>query len=50
MHTKELLYTAQTRMTDKLIEIGEVETMKSAVQKMSSDNKNTRLKEFLMKE
>lgn len=50
MHTKELLYTAQTRMTDKLIEIGEVETMKSAVQRMSSDNKNTRLKEFLTKE
>ena len=49
MHTKELLYTAQTRMTDKLIEIGEVETMKSAVKRMSSDNKNTRLKEFLMK-
>lgn len=44
---KNLLYTAQTRMTKKLIEIGDIETMKKAVYTNGYDNRMTRLKEFL---
>ena len=44
---RNLLYTAQTRMTDKLIEIGDPLVIKEAVNQMGDDNRNTRLKEFL---
>lgn len=44
---RNLLYTAQTRITDKLIEIGDPLVIKEAVSQMGDDNRNTRLKEFL---
>lgn len=44
---KQLLYTAQTRMTDKLIEIGDPAIIKEAINKTGDDNRNTRLCEFL---
>lgn len=44
---RNLLYTAQTRMSDKLIEIGTPEVIREAVATKGGDNRNTRLKEFL---
>lgn len=44
---KQLLYTAQTRMSKKLIEVGDIDTMMYAVDTLGDDNRNTRLKEFL---
>ena len=44
---RQLLYTSQTRMTDKLIEIGEPEIIMEAINKTGDDNRNTRLYEFL---
>ena len=46
--TKNLLYTAQTRMTDKLIEIGDPEVIYEATQRTGYDNRMTRLREFLL--
>jgi hypothetical protein len=34
-------------MTTKLIEIGDVEIIKEAINQIGDDNRNTRLKEFL---
>ena len=45
---RQLLYTAQTRMTDKLIEIGDPQVIMEAVSKAGDDNRKTRLKEFLL--
>lgn len=45
---RQLLYTAQTRMTDKLIEIGDPEVIYEATQRTGDDNRLTRLKEFLL--
>ena len=47
MWNRNLLYTAQTRMTDKLIEIGDIDVIKEAVETAGDDNRNTRLKEFI---
>ena len=44
---RNLLYTAQTRMTDKLIEIGTPEVMREAVATKGGDDRKTRLSEFL---
>lgn len=44
---RQLLYTAQTRMTDKLIEIGDPKIIKEAIQQIGDDSRKTRLKEFL---
>lgn len=44
---RQLLYTSQTRMTDKLIEIGDIDMIREAVSQAGDDNRNTRLKEFL---
>lgn len=44
---RQLLYTSQTRMTTRLIEIGDVEIIKEAINQIGDDNRNTRLKEFL---
>ena len=44
---RQLLYTAQTRMTTQLIEVGDIETINSAICQMGDDNRKTRLKEFL---
>lgn len=45
--TRNLLYTSQTRMTTKLIEIGELDVMRNAVLTSGDDGRNTRLLEFL---
>ena len=47
MWSRNLLYTAQTRMTEKLIEIGDIDVIKEAVETAGDDNRNTRLKEFI---
>ena len=44
---RNLLYTAQTRMSDKLIEIGTPEVMREAVATKGGDDRKTRLSEFL---
>lgn len=44
---RNLLYTAQTRMTTKLIEIGDINVIKEAIGKAGDDNRKTRLIEFL---
>ena len=44
---RQLLYTAQTRMTDKLIEIGDPKIIQEAIQQIGDDSRKTRLKEFL---
>lgn len=44
---RNLLYTAQTRMSKKLIEIGTPEVMREAVATKGGDNRKTRLSEFL---
>lgn len=44
---RQLLYTAQTRMTTKLIEIGDPDVIKKAINTMGDDNRLTRIKEFL---
>ena len=44
---RQLLYTSQTRMTTKLIEIGEPNIIKEAIKQIGDDNRKTRLKEFL---
>jgi exodeoxyribonuclease V alpha subunit len=44
---RNLLYTAQTRMTTKLIEIGDINVIKEAVGQTGDDNRKTRLIEFL---
>lgn len=44
---RQLLYTSQTRMTDKLIEIGDIDVIKQAVKTAGDDNRATRLMEFL---
>ena len=45
---RQLLYTAQTRMTTKLIEIGDPQVIMEAVSKAGDDNRKTRLGEFLV--
>ena len=44
---RQLLYTSQTRMTTKLIEIAEPQTVHEAIAHLGDDNRKTRLKEFL---
>lgn len=44
---RQLLYTSQTRMTTKLIEIAEPKTVHEAITHIGDDNRKTRLKEFL---
>jgi ATP-dependent exoDNAse (exonuclease V) alpha subunit len=44
---RNLLYTSQTRMTTKLIEIGDPEMIYDAIQRNGDDSRKTRLKEFL---
>ena len=44
---RQLLYTSQTRMTSKLIEIGEPDIIREAIKQLGDDNRKTRLKEFL---
>ena len=44
---RQLLYTSQTRMTTKLIEIAEPKTVYEAITHIGDDNRKTRLKEFL---
>lgn len=44
---RQLLYTSQTRMTTKLIEIAEPKTIHEAITHIGDDNRKTRLKEFL---
>lgn len=44
---RQLLYTSQTRMTSKLIEIGEPDIIREAIEQLGDDNRKTRLKEFL---
>jgi exodeoxyribonuclease V alpha subunit len=44
---RNLLYTSQTRMTTKLIEIGDPEMIYDAIQQNGDDSRKTRLKEFL---
>lgn len=44
---RNLLYTAQTRMTNKLIEIGDIDIIMDAVSKSNNDSRKTRLTEFL---
>ena len=44
---RQLLYTSQTRMTTKLIEIAEPKTIYEAIEHIGDDNRKTRLKEFL---
>ena len=44
---RQLLYTSQTRMTTKLIEIAEPQTVHEAITHLGDDNRKTRLKEFL---
>ncbi len=44
---RQLLYTSQTRMTTKLIEIGEPNIIQEAIEQLGDDNRKTRLKEFL---
>jgi exodeoxyribonuclease V alpha subunit len=44
---RNLLYTAQTRMTTKLIEIGDINVIREAIGQAGDDNRKTRLIEFL---
>ena len=44
---RQLLYTSQTRMTTKLIEIGEPNIIQEAIGQLGDDSRKTRLKEFL---
>ena len=44
---RQLLYTSQTRMTDRLIEIGDPNVIREAISRTGDDNRNTRLYEFL---
>ena len=44
---RQLLYTSQTRMTTKLIEIAIPEIINKAINTTGDDNRKTRLKEFL---
>ena len=44
---RQLLYTAQTRMTTKLIEIGDIDIIREAIYQVGDDSRKTRLKEFL---
>lgn len=50
MWNRQLLYTAQTRMQKKLIEIGDWETINKAIKDIGDENRNTRLKEMLISE
>lgn len=44
---RQLLYTSQTRMTTKLIEIADPDVIREAIEHIGDDNRKTRLKEFL---
>ena len=44
---RQLLYTAQTRMTTKLIEIGDPNVIDEAIKRVGDDKRNTMLKELL---
>lgn len=44
---RQLLYTSQTRMTTKLIEIANPDVIREAIEHIGDDNRKTRLKEFL---
>lgn len=44
----QLIYTSQTRQEAKLIEIGDIETMKEGVRTIGDENRKTFLKELLL--
>ena len=48
MWNRQLLYTAQTRMQNKLIEIGDWGTIKKAIENIGDEHRNTRLKDMLI--